>query len=563
MPASPRPGDKGNFSMARAVHGWWANDPSADLRLWSAGKAERVYDIDAITPAVRQKLFTWADRAKGRVANRKLEKGRSLLLPDSVTRAVWDGINLALLTWTTFEIPVSMLFMEQDVGENDLTQGCKWDAFMIINLIVDTLFLIDVVISFNTAYLDRNSILIDDRRAIACNYLKSWFILDLSTSIPLDQIICTLGLGADSSQVVRTIKIIRLLKLARILRFLRILKKWEMITGSKTIRNASRMSKFVALMIFVTHMSACLWMVPVMHGDCTLDSESFLEGACTNWLDTYEPRLAKPGVHWARRYLASMYFAIVTLCTVGYGDVVPTNDLERVFAGGLALCGGVIFAFCIGSISTLANQESLTELEIDTALRSLHDFLQYCNMKLETQQHVKQHLLFTAKTAPHLVHRCLDHLPRRLRYRIIEDTLSGQLRKVPMFSGMDVECRSFIAQFLKPMFLPAGEFLFQALEVGMEMYFIIEGELEVLNVTEVRILCRLRMGEFVGEIALFPNLITYRTSSVRAAKNTLVFELSRHDLEIYVKPHFPDIYESIREIATVRFRWLDIDPLGA
>jgi hypothetical protein len=242
---------------------------------------------------------------------------------------------------------------------------------------------------------------------------------------------------------------------------------------------------------------------------------------------------------------------------------VPTNDLERVFAGGLALCGGVIFAFCIGSISSLANQESTTEFEIDAALRSLHDFLQYNNMNLETQQHVKQHLLFTARTTPHLVHRCLDLLPRRLRCRIIEHSVSGQLRQVPIFSGMDLESRSFIAQFLKPTFLPAGEFLFQALETGMEMYFIIEGELEVLNVTEVRIMCRLRKGDFVGEIALFPNLITYRTSSVRAAKHSLMFELSRQDLEQHVRLHFPDIYESIREIANVRFRWLDIDPLGA
>jgi hypothetical protein len=541
--------------MVTAMEGWFGADTS------SCGKAERVYDIDAITPVARQQLFKWADRAKDRVAKRKLENGRSLLMPDSAMRAVWDFMNLVLLTWTTFEIPVSMLFMEHAPEYDNVSLGCKWDAFMIINLIVDTLFLIDVLVSFNTAYLDKNAILVDDRRAIACNYMKSWFLLDVSTSIPLDQILCTLRTG--DGDIVRLIKIFRLLKLARILRFVRILKKWEMITGSKTVRNVSRMSKFVALMIFVTHMSACMWMVPVMHGECAPHSDDFLEGACTNWLDTYDPRLAKPGVNWARRYLASMYFAIVTLCTVGYGDIVPTNDLERVFAGGLALCGGVIFAFCIGSISSLANQESATEFEIDAALRSLHDFLQYNNMNLETQQHVKQHLLFTARTTPHLVHRCLDLLPRRLRCRIIEHSVSGQLRQVPIFSGMDLESRSFIAQFLKPTFLPAGEFLFQALETGMEMYFIIEGELEVLNVTEVRIMCRLRKGDFVGEIALFPNLITYRTSSVRAAKHSLMFELSRQDLEQHIRLHFPDIYESIREIANVRFRWLDIDPLGA
>jgi len=518
------------------------------------------YDIDAITPAIRQQLLQWVARAKATVARQKYEKARSLLMPDSLTRAVWDAVNLCLLTWTTFEIPVSMLFTTHDLQETGLT--CTWNTFMIVNFIVDTLFLVDVGISFNTAYYDSNAILVDDRRMIAMHYMTTWFFLDVGTSIPLDQIICTLGLGANiNGQILRSVKIIRLLKLARILKFMRILKKWELVSGSKTVRTASRMCKFVALMIFVTHMAGCMWMIPVVHGNCAPDSELFLAGACTNWLNNYAPELMQGSAPWSSKYLASLYFAVVTLSTVGYGDVLPSNDLERCVAALLALAGAVIFAYCIGSISTLANQESLTEVEIDVALRSLHDFLQYNSVTTDTQTHVKQHLLFTAKTAPHLIHRCLDLLPRRLRYQIIEETLREHLHQCPIFAGMDLECRAFMAQYLKPMFLPQHEFLFRALEIGMEMFFITKGEVEVLNVTEVRVLTRLRKGDFVGEIALFPELISYRTSSVRAAVNTDVFELTRSDLEEHVKPNFPDIYESIREIATVRFRWLDVDPI--
>ena len=128
---------------------------------------------------------------------------------------------------------------------------------------------------------------------------------------------------------------------------------------------------------------------------------------------------------------------------------------------------------------------------------------------------------------------------------------------------MDVECRSFIAQYLFPIFLPQNTFLFRALEIGMEMYFITEGELEVLNVAESRTLMRLRKGSFVGEISLFPDLIAYRTSSVRATTDSHVFELRRHDLHENIRPHLPDVFEAIKEVASLRYRWLDAEPIKA
>ena len=482
-------------------------------------------------------------------------------MPDAGSRAIWDAINLILLSWTTFEIPVNMLF-EEAGGESAPGLSCDWNTFMIINFTVDILFLVDVVVSFNTAYFDDNSILVDDRLQIALNYMKSWFVLDVGTSVPLDQIICALGIdGAIDGQIVRSIKIVRLLKLARILKFMRILKKWERISGSKTVRTASRMGKFIFLMIFVTHISGCIWMIPVVHGNCAPGSVENAEGTCTNWLKQYAPHLNQPDSHWSSKYGIAIYFSVVTLSTVGFGDVTPTNDLERIVASFLALCGAVIFAYCIGSISTLANEENATEAAIDESLRSLHDFLQLCNLPMETQQHVKQHLLFTAKTAPHIIHSCLGLIPRRLRYKIIDDCLKDHLTRSPIFQTMDSECRSFIAQYLYPQFLPANTFLFRALEVGMEMYWITKGEVEVLNVSETRTLTKLRAGDFVGEISLFPDLVSYRTSSVRAIADTNVFELRRQDLENSIKPYLPDVYQAIKEIATVRFKWLDTEPL--
>ena len=48
--------------------------------------------------------------------------------------------------------------------------------------------------------------------------------------------------------------------------------------------------------------------------------------------------------HWS--LLDSLYFSVVTLATVGYGDLHPTTDLAKIFTIGYILTGiGIVAAF--------------------------------------------------------------------------------------------------------------------------------------------------------------------------------------------------------------------------
>ena len=53
----------------------------------------------------------------------------------------------------------------------------------IFETFIDSLFLVDIIISFNTGFY-KKGYLVMKRREIIINYLKTWFIIDLVASFP-------------------------------------------------------------------------------------------------------------------------------------------------------------------------------------------------------------------------------------------------------------------------------------------------------------------------------------------------------------------------------------------
>lgn len=62
------------------------------------------------------------------------------------------------------------------------------DKFLLVDLVVDLLFLVDMLSNFRTTFV-RDGELVLSASKIACNYLKGWFIVDFFSAIPFDIIV--------------------------------------------------------------------------------------------------------------------------------------------------------------------------------------------------------------------------------------------------------------------------------------------------------------------------------------------------------------------------------------
>jgi hypothetical protein len=70
-------------------------------------------------------------------------------------------------------------------------------VYRVVDGIVNILFGIDILITFNTAIEDRDGDLIYDRKEVSMSYLKGWFGIDLISTIPFVELFTIMHLGKE------------------------------------------------------------------------------------------------------------------------------------------------------------------------------------------------------------------------------------------------------------------------------------------------------------------------------------------------------------------------------
>ena len=112
--------------------------------------------------------------------------------------------------------------------------------------------------------------LVTEKRKIALMYLKSWFIIDLISIIPIDYILqnssTKLGNFAKFSAFSRFPKLTRLFRIIRMTKMFRICKDRKRIKKGvgdwlKLSANSERIIIFCAVIAFICHVLTCLWVI--------------------------------------------------------------------------------------------------------------------------------------------------------------------------------------------------------------------------------------------------------------------------------------------------------------
>jgi voltage-gated potassium channel len=172
----------------------------------------------------------------------------------------------------------------------------------------------------------------------------------------------------------------------------------------------------------------------------------------------------------------AMWWAIVTLSTIGYGDVIPLTALGRVVASGTIVAGLIMIALPVGIVATAFSE-------------AIHrrDFIVTWSM----------------------------------------------VARVPLFSHLTAGNIAHITQLLRARQVDRGEIIVRRGEPAHSMYFVTEGEVEIEpGPGRKKGAIRLGAGHFFGERAILKE--ETRSSTLRSVTRTKLLVLDAADFKALI-----------------------------
>ena len=139
--------------------------------------------------------------------------------------------------------------------------------YLVFYRVLDCLFSIDIIVTFNTAIQVTQVAFIEDRKTIACQYLKFWFWIDLMITLPYDLLLELFF--TEVSKLAYLAKLSRLIKIVRLLRMLKLLKiakrretvRSVVLSRSTMSAAVERLILFIVGFLLMCHLIACVWII--------------------------------------------------------------------------------------------------------------------------------------------------------------------------------------------------------------------------------------------------------------------------------------------------------------
>lgn len=238
-------------------------------------------------------------------------------------------------------------------------------------------------------------------------------------------------------------------------------------------------------------------------------------------------------------YTNALYWCVTTLTTVGYGDIVPTTQGQRLYAAGVMLLGVGIYGYLIGNIAALISNLDPVRAHYLQQREQLSAFMHYRAVPRPLRRQVQRY--FDYLWEKRLVVEepaLLATLPPTLRDEIALSLKQDLVANVPIFGRAGDAFMREVALQMRPFVCLPGDFIVRAGDPGREMYFVSRGTVEALA-PDGTVFNTMRDGDFFGEIALLTDAV--RTASVRA--------VTASDLYVLDKAMFDRIVSAYPEVA--------------
>ncbi|XP_047996480.1 potassium/sodium hyperpolarization-activated cyclic nucleotide-gated channel 2 isoform X4 [Leguminivora glycinivorella] len=509
---------------------------------------------------------------------RQKAAGHWVIHPCSSFRFYWDLCMLLLLVANLIILPVAISFFNDDLST-------RWIAF---NCLSDTIFLIDIVVNFRTGIMQQDNAeqVILDPKLIAKHYLRTWFFLDLISSIPLDYIFLIFNQDfSESFQILHAGRALRILRLAKLLSLVRLLRlsrlvryvsQWEEVyilqnLQKKRTERRGRLSSDVAkkkggtksnlifkflnmasvfmrifnlicMMLLIGHWSGCLqFLVPMLQG---FPANSWV--AINELQDSF----------WLEQYSWALFKAMSHMLCIGYGRFPPQSLTDMWLTMLSMISGATCYALFLGHATNLIQSLDSSRRQYREKVKQVEEYMAYRKLPREMRQRITEYFEHRYQGKFFDEELILGELSEKLREDVINYNCRSLVASVPFFANADSNFVSDVVTKLRYEVFQPGDIIIKEGTIGNKMYFIQEGIVDIV-MANGEVATSLSDGSYFGEICLLTN--ARRVASVRAETYCNLFSLSVDHFNA-VLDQYPLMRRTMESVAAERLNKIGKNP---
>ncbi|XP_007890670.1 potassium voltage-gated channel subfamily H member 1a [Callorhinchus milii] len=417
----------------------------------------------------------------------------------------WDWIILILTFYTAIMVPYNVSFKTK---QNNVT-------WLVVDSIVDVIFLVDIVLNFHTTFVGPAGEVISDPKLIRMNYLKTWFVIDLLSCLPYDVINAFENVDEGISSLFSSLKVVRLLRLGRVARKLDHYIEY----------GAAVLVLLVCVFGLAAHWLACIW---YSIGDYEVIDEESNRIRTESWLYQLGENIGMPyhfnasgtdkwegGPSKDSVYISSLYFTMTSLTSIGFGNIAPTTDGEKIFAVAMMMIGSLLYATIFGNVTTIFQQMYANTNRYHEMLNSVRDFLKLYQVPKGLSERVMDYIVSTWSMSKGIdTEKVLEICPKDMRADICVHLNRKVFKEHPAFRLASDGCLRALAMEFQTIHCAPGDLIYHAGESVDSLCFVVSGSLEVIQDDEV--VAILGKGDVFGDVFWKENALAQSCVNVRA-----------------------------------------------
>ncbi|KAG7269112.1 hypothetical protein CRUP_008413 [Coryphaenoides rupestris] len=386
------------------------------------------------------------------------------ILHYSPFKAVWDWLILLLVIYTAILTPYSAAFLLNDREEQKRREcGYSCSPLNVVDLMVDIMFIIDILINFRTTYVNANEEVVSHPAKIAIHYFKGWFLIDM-----LDRY---------------------------------------------SEYGAAVLMLLMCIFALIAHWLACIWYAI---GNV---EKPYLEHKI-GWLDNLGVSIGKrynysdpaSGPSIKDKYVTALYFTFSSLTSVGFGNVSPNTNSEKIFSICRLYSGTARY-----HAQMLRVKEFIRFHQIPNPLRQ------------RLEEYFQHSWTYTNGIDMNTADICL-HLNRNL------------LQDCKAFHGATKGCLRALAMRFQTTHAPPGDTLVHSGDVLTALYFLSRGSIEILK--DDIVVAILGKNDIFGEMIHLYSKSGKSNADVRALSYCDLHTIQREELleVLDMYPEFADFF---------------------